>query len=298
MMRQFDATEDTLRRYISHGNSLLLANLLYFVRRSLFASPHSIGRTNLELVTENKSILMGDTLPELQQQFCKVWNGVVDLAKRQFGGSSESDYRRRTSLEVLAFMRRLFVSLHPELAFPFNLRITAPLDVVELPDTLPALPSCPDSTCHAARMQRHDTHDHQSHPSRRKCPSSSASNATSLPSDEGTTNAQATPSSQPATPSVSSPLTPRELPATLLIGPASLGSGAPVVDTSTPFHASDNAVRSSHLSSPIAPSTVPVQHAESFTTSLLHRSQDASGLARAPNPSPDTATGILSHPSA
>ncbi|KAI0260856.1 hypothetical protein BC834DRAFT_503224 [Gloeopeniophorella convolvens] len=268
MMHQFDVTENTLRQYTSHGDSILLANLLCFVRRSLFVSPRYIDAGDLEQITGDKPILMRDTLPELQRQFCEVWNGVVDLAKRQFGDSSESEDRRQTSLEALDFMRHLFISLHPELAFPFDLRRTKPFDWPELPDILPTLPSCPDPACHTVRAQRPDTHNRQSHHSHGNPTSSSASNAVSPPSDEGTTDAQATPCSQPATPSASSLSTTREPSATLLIGSASPGSGAPMVDASAPSHASGNATEPSR-SSPIASSMI--QQEEVLMASLLHR---------------------------
>ncbi|KAI0260847.1 hypothetical protein BC834DRAFT_973136 [Gloeopeniophorella convolvens] len=120
MMRQFGVTEDTLQRYISHGDSLLLANLLYFVHRSLFVSPRSIKRTDLASVTGLRSILVEDTLPELQQQLCGVWNDVVGLARKKSNHSSDSNFReshdrRVASFGALAFMHTLFVSLHPEL---------------------------------------------------------------------------------------------------------------------------------------------------------------------------------------
>ncbi|KAI0260870.1 hypothetical protein BC834DRAFT_503400 [Gloeopeniophorella convolvens] len=284
MMRQFGVTEDTLRWYISHGDSLLLANLLYFVRHRLFVSQHSIWRLSLKSVAGDKLVVMEGTLPELQQQFCEVWNDVVDLTKRQFGDSSESDDRRRSSIEALDFMRDLFISLHPELSFPFDIRRTRPFGTVELPDTLPALPSCPDPACHTARIQHPDTHDRQSHPSHDNPPSSSASNATSPPFDEGTTDAHGIPCAEPTAPSVSSSSTPHESSATPPIGPASPDSGAPVMDASTPSHVSDNAAEPSRSSSPVASSTV--QHAELSTTSLVHASQGPAGLAGSLNPSP------------
>ncbi|KAI0260845.1 hypothetical protein BC834DRAFT_898600, partial [Gloeopeniophorella convolvens] len=61
---------------------------------------------------------MEDALPELQKRFCEVWNDVVEFHRRQSGDSIESYNRRSTSREVLAFMRDLFVSLHPELTPP------------------------------------------------------------------------------------------------------------------------------------------------------------------------------------
>ncbi|KAI0260832.1 hypothetical protein BC834DRAFT_898536 [Gloeopeniophorella convolvens] len=244
MMRQFDITEGALRQYISHGDSLFLANLLYFVRRSLFVSPRPINHGYLERVTEDKPILMEDTLPELQQQFCEVWNDVVDLTNRQFNDSGESSVCRYTSLEALAFMRDLFMSLHPELIHPPTLSL--------------------------GNMQRLDAHDRQLHPSPDNPPLLAPNNALPPP-DEGIPGAHAAPCAQRANPPVSSPSTLREPSAALLAGPASSGSGALVVDASTLSHVLGD-TEPSCSSSPIAPSMV--QHSKVSTLSLRHGAQD------------------------
>ncbi|KAI0260867.1 hypothetical protein BC834DRAFT_898659 [Gloeopeniophorella convolvens] len=173
-------------------------------------------------------------------------------------------------------MHNLFISLHPELVFPFQLRRSGRWREVDLPDTLPALPSCPNPECHTVRMQLPGAHDPQSYPSPENPPSSLGPNTTITPSDEGFTNAHAAPVSQPVAPSFPSPSPPCEPSAILSISPnVSRGSGAPMVDASPPSHVSDDTSEPSRSSSPIASFTV--QRGETSTTSLLHGAQDAAG---------------------
>ncbi|KAI0284418.1 hypothetical protein BC826DRAFT_158225 [Russula brevipes] len=76
-MDQLGVSEDVLRDYVSNGDSVLLANFIN-IARQIFRS------ANRDFVPELRSILryvsqfdIQNTLPELQHDFCALWNEIV-----------------------------------------------------------------------------------------------------------------------------------------------------------------------------------------------------------------------------
>ena len=104
--------------YLSHGDSILLANLMFIVRRIVQAysgsSEHQ--QSDLRHVTSEtlKFVCKFDinhTVPELQHEFCDLWNLLVDKA--------ENDDRLRVKYiteTVLKHTRKLYVALHQRIS--------------------------------------------------------------------------------------------------------------------------------------------------------------------------------------
>ena len=113
VMRQLDISEDTLQIYLAHGDSVLLANLIHIVER--LAPPHNNLDYTLNLdglirhtlrIARNFNI--AGTLPELQDQFCALWNRITFIAHDE--GFSEVE--RRYARTILRVIRTVYISLH------------------------------------------------------------------------------------------------------------------------------------------------------------------------------------------
>ena len=111
---QLDIPKPLLYRYLSHGDNILLANLMFIVRRIVQAYSGSSERQQSDLLGATlktlKSVCKLDvkhTVPELQHEFCHLWNLLADKA--------ENDERHRVKYitkTVLEHTRRLFDALH------------------------------------------------------------------------------------------------------------------------------------------------------------------------------------------
>jgi hypothetical protein len=112
---QLNIPKPLLDRYLSHGDSILLANLMSIVRRIVQAYSGSSEYQKSDLFRATSKTLkfvckfdVNDTLPELQHEFCDLWNLLVDKA--------ENDERPRVKCitkTVLEHIRKLHVALHP-----------------------------------------------------------------------------------------------------------------------------------------------------------------------------------------
>jgi hypothetical protein len=102
-MDQLGVSEPVLRAYVSHGDSVFLANLIH-IARQIFLS------ANRDLVPEPQSILRSvsqfdvrNALPELQHNFCALWNEIV--LEVQTKGAY-------TPILILVHTRHIFSALH------------------------------------------------------------------------------------------------------------------------------------------------------------------------------------------
>jgi hypothetical protein len=103
-----------LYRYLSHGDSILLANLMFIVRRivQVYSGSSEHQQCDLRLATCKtlKFVCKFDvnqTVPELQHEFCDLWNLLADKA--------ENDERPRVKCitkTVLEYTRKLYDALH------------------------------------------------------------------------------------------------------------------------------------------------------------------------------------------
>jgi hypothetical protein len=105
---EWGISEGVIRDYLAHGDSVLLANLIHITRHFF----HSLLQHDLDLTRKSPSILSSlsefdilNTLPELQRDFCHLWNEVVQQAR-----SSKVD--DNPFIDILVEIRRLYVNLH------------------------------------------------------------------------------------------------------------------------------------------------------------------------------------------
>ena len=106
-MDELGISEDVLRDYLAHGDSVLLANLIH-VTRHFF---HSLLQHDPDLTRNSSSILPSisnfnilNTLPELQHDFCALWNEVVQQARNS---PDDSPF-----MDILINLRHFYIDLH------------------------------------------------------------------------------------------------------------------------------------------------------------------------------------------
>jgi len=110
-MHQLGVSETVLREYLSNGDSLLLADCISICRRTMHVySQHGWHRDVYSQSKTLESLSKLDirhTLPELQHDFCSLWNELVDSARYA------SDRRMRSlSTNILMHIRIMYIALH------------------------------------------------------------------------------------------------------------------------------------------------------------------------------------------
>ena len=89
------------RDYVIHSDSVLLANLIHFMRRANRFEPFSIA-----VVRSLARFDIRATLPDLQRDFCAMWNGLVREAQNSVKDSGN------IAVSLLSEIRHLFTELH------------------------------------------------------------------------------------------------------------------------------------------------------------------------------------------
>jgi len=94
-----DVQEDVLRSYITQGDSLSLANFVQF-------TPHAYRLKSYSYLAVRRlsKFDICNTLPELQHDFCAMWNKVVQEAR-----SGDAD---RYAVLILHTIRHHYIALH------------------------------------------------------------------------------------------------------------------------------------------------------------------------------------------
>ena len=128
----FGVPDEVFRDYLARGDSVLLAVLIH-VTHGAFLADH-LERGILESLSRFD---IHNTAAELQQDFCTLWNAIVQEAKNDRFGS--------TRTQILAGIRHLFAPLHQGTNASPN-QFPAPLDSIDDSDPIlswpPLYPSC------------------------------------------------------------------------------------------------------------------------------------------------------------
>jgi len=135
LVRDHLGVQDTaFHDYQAHGDSVLLANLIHFTRNANLSD--SFG---LKVVLSISKFDTRDTLPELQRDFCAMWN---DLVQQTQNHNAYSGY-----VVCLKEIRHHYITLHPDTeANPTTLAESEPS----------SYPLCNITTHHSHSAVRHD----------------------------------------------------------------------------------------------------------------------------------------------
>jgi hypothetical protein len=102
-------SQSALRNYMAHGDSALLANLIYIIRVTIraYSDLRQLDVTGWKIFETASRLNVQDTLPELQHDFCALWNEVVLLVT-----SAEDERVQTISRFILINSRRIYIALH------------------------------------------------------------------------------------------------------------------------------------------------------------------------------------------
>ena len=94
-----------LKKYATHSNNLSLAILIYIARRQFtyIREPFWPSKTISDVLRAATNFYVRNTSPDLKQQFCTLWNEMIQEAHHGSSGIPEN---------ILRPIRNLFISLH------------------------------------------------------------------------------------------------------------------------------------------------------------------------------------------
>ena len=103
---QLHISGHVLQDYVSHGDSVLLANLIHITSKILrtFEGDHYSAYISSRILRSVSQFDILHTLPKLQRDFCALWNDVVQEAWKS-GSDSIPIY-------ILRYIRHLYITLH------------------------------------------------------------------------------------------------------------------------------------------------------------------------------------------
>ena len=128
-MDHLGVPEGVLRDYLAHGDSVLLANLIHSTPRCI----HFPGFPS-EFLEQVARFDMRNTLPELQHEFCALWNEMVDNPLSQLD--------RYRCLNTLKSIRHLYIALHKDTDAALTAFSDSTPDRDHILDKLSSYPSC------------------------------------------------------------------------------------------------------------------------------------------------------------
>jgi hypothetical protein len=112
---QLNESKSLLRYYYStYGDSVQLANAIFIIRRTIQTSRSENRHRDDILKASSKTLELicrfdiQDTLPDLQHQFCDLWNQLVG------GAQNAQPHVRLLCVMILKSIRRLYITLHDE----------------------------------------------------------------------------------------------------------------------------------------------------------------------------------------
>jgi len=136
--------EMVFQNYLIHSNSVLLTNLVHFTRHANRFESFSPGSLSFSIavVRELSQFTIHATLPDLQRDFCEMWNGLVQQAQNSGEGSNKN------TKSLLRVIWPHYVTLHQgvDAALPENFNVSG---IPSSPLTIP--PSFPLCKAHGCR---------------------------------------------------------------------------------------------------------------------------------------------------
>ena len=153
-MDELGVSEDVLRSYLAHGDSVPLAVLIHFIRQVL----HPLLRGDSDLAGQSLRILPSvskfdilNTFPELRHEFCALWNEIIRQVRK--GGAHHGLFD-----QILVEIQHLYVALHPVDAMPEDhIAFTAGCDDIPLQSA--SYPLCETAGHHSHSDSISDIHD-------------------------------------------------------------------------------------------------------------------------------------------
>jgi hypothetical protein len=109
-----NVSNSLLHRYITNGDSILLANAIFIVRRTVQTYSGAKDRHRSDILDVSSKTLgtvrkldIGDTLPELQHEFCDLWNKLIQTVE-----TNDHPHHVVVAKSTLKNIRKLYIDLH------------------------------------------------------------------------------------------------------------------------------------------------------------------------------------------
>jgi Family of unknown function (DUF6535) len=116
---EFGVPDRVFRDYLTHGDTIPLAILIHSTRQAL-----QTRRPQRDVLRSLSQINIRDTLPELQHEFCALWNEIVLEA-------NASDGVDQSLIYILPEIRHLFEALHQGTGVPHFTPFTIFVDILD-----------------------------------------------------------------------------------------------------------------------------------------------------------------------
>jgi hypothetical protein len=107
-------SKNLFQNYLKHRESILLANVIFILRRTIQTYSGSAERHRSDILGASSKALeslgkfdLTRTFPDLRHEFCAVWNQLVDLAQ-----NDDRPYIVHVATAVLKKTRKLYIGLH------------------------------------------------------------------------------------------------------------------------------------------------------------------------------------------
>ena len=111
-----NVSNSLIHKYVINGDSILLANVIFIIRRTVQAYSGSAEPNRNDIISASSRTLealcklnIQGTLPELQYEFCHLWNLLVQTAK-----TDPRPHHVFVSTMTLKNIRKLFLTFHHE----------------------------------------------------------------------------------------------------------------------------------------------------------------------------------------
>ena len=134
----------TLRKYIGNGDSILLANVIFIVRRTVQTYSGSTEHHINDIIYASSKTLqtvckldIQRTLPELQHEFCGVWNQLIATAQ-----SDPPPHHGLVATTTLKNIRKVYIALHRSPSAPPTAFYTTTDDRDPVLDNPKSYPMC------------------------------------------------------------------------------------------------------------------------------------------------------------
>jgi hypothetical protein len=109
-----DMSNTLLHEYMGNNDNILLANAIFIVRRTVQTYSGSAERHRSDIISASSKTLetvckldIRSTLPELQHEFCGLWNQLVATAQ-----SDPPPHHGFVAMTTLKNIRKLYIALH------------------------------------------------------------------------------------------------------------------------------------------------------------------------------------------
>jgi hypothetical protein len=139
-----NAPRSLLNTYIANGDNIRLAGAIFVVRQTIQTYSGSAWDLREEILDVSSRTLetvcrldIRGTLPELQHQFCGLWNKVVNTAQ-----NDQHPHHRRVSMITLKNIRHLYIALHENPDTPQTAFYTTTNDCDPVLDNPMSYPMC------------------------------------------------------------------------------------------------------------------------------------------------------------